>query len=243
MIRWLKKRSTPPPPPWMEPRRVSEQSNREDYATLKLRLDAAWRDRRDTIYKDRETGLYWAGVAMDYGPVGAADEQLRPLGLAPPKNIPVRESFDKDYVERYISQFGSWAIDGWHFKVYSISPRGRGISEDEHYVAARNVVENLIPDASNTPHFGNGFVIIHYGTEAVWLQVNWWIEDGMCAGKSFKAPLNQSPLFELVDGPIVAGVWELVVIDFERQTWVDVILKRTGSLSVYQQTWIPPTYY
>ncbi len=82
MFSWLRRRR-PQPAPWIEPRHVSEQGNRQAYAELKARLDIVSREGRESIYCDRYTGLYWKGVALDYGPIGAADEQLIPLSERP----------------------------------------------------------------------------------------------------------------------------------------------------------------
>ena len=243
MLRWLERFRNRPAAPWEAPRPVSQQNDAEDYSALKQRLDTAWRDGREAIYRDRDDGSYWKGVAYDHGPIGAGDEVLTPLGSSPPDGIALREEFDDEYSERYISRFGLWQLDNWTFKVYGIVAGERGLSEDRYYQSAKQSVAALIPEANATAHHDNGFVIVHYGTEQVWLLINWWVQGGICAGRLLKAPLDGTPEFEPVQEPLIACVWELTVIEFERHAWVDIILKRTGSLPVYQQHYMPPGYY
>lgn len=243
-MKWIKKLFAPAEqPPWVAPRMISQQGNPDDYQALKARLDAAWRDGREIVYKDRVSGLYWNGVAMDYGHAGAADEHLVPLEGAPPGDRSLREDFDDDYVARAITHGHLWKIGGWCFKVYRIIGGSGGLSEDEHFLAARETAEKLLVEANATAHFNNGFAILNYGADQVGLHINWWTEGGVCTSKRYTAPQNGQAIFKSVEGPQITSVWELVVIDFERRAWVDTILKRTGSLSVYHQTWLPPTNY
>ncbi|MFF2808841.1 hypothetical protein ACFVT2_17000 [Streptomyces sp. NPDC058000] len=72
-----------------------------------------------------------------------------------------------------------------------------------------------------------GFLILHYGTEGDYLLVSQWYDANMLKhwvrGSAVDAEGN-STLTPLVQRDLIACVWELEVIKFERDAWVNTVL-------------------
>ena len=87
----------------------------------------------------------------------------------------------------------------------------------------------VLPDADGDGDHPLGFLILHYGMDGDYLLVSQWYDANMlkhwvrgsvtdAGGHTTFAPLAQRDL--------VACVWELEVIRFERDAWVNTVLAR-----------------
>lgn len=107
-------------------------------------------------------------------------------------------------------------LSGVKLKIYGMCGEGKEVDSltTDH---AKSFVEsraNFGPDAKY------GFIVVHHGEEAIWLLVDWWIED-ILHQQLFYAPDGNSKNFQ--DGPPnheMACVWELLVTSHERDAWV-----------------------
>ncbi|MEU7635300.1 MULTISPECIES: hypothetical protein [unclassified Streptomyces] len=88
-----------------------------------------------------------------------------------------------------------------------------------------------------------GFLILHYGTEGTYLLVSQWYDANMLKhwvrGSAVDAEGN-STVTPLVQRDLIACVWELEVIKFERDAWVNTVLAQgrldRTSLDAYLDT-------
>lgn len=112
--------------------------------------------------------------------------------------------------------------DVWHsgsstLKLYTITatpePMSAGAMD-----AGREIVDG---DGSAN---GVGFVILHRGEEALWLLLHWWMPGGILAERLWSSPLEGPIAFEPRDRPLMACVWELVPIAFERDAYVRTVM-------------------
>ncbi|TPW28389.1 hypothetical protein [Pararhizobium mangrovi] len=76
-----------------------------------------------------------------------------------------------------------------------------------------------------TDHYGAGFAILHRGEEALWLLSSWWRSGGIATEDLWRADLSsRSSRFHAVEEKVMACVWELGVIDFERRAWIETAM-------------------
>ena len=80
-------------------------------------------------------------------------------------------------------------------------------------VTARSEIER-------TPQLGAGFAILHEGDEGRWLLLHWWVAGGIATRKLWRADLVPHSEFIDADPLLMACVWELGIIDFERRAWM-----------------------
>jgi len=104
-------------------------------------------------------------------------------------------------------------------KLNAICPDGTDIDADT-VAGARARIEATDEEIAGTAHLGAGFAVLHEGEAGRWLLLHWWLEGGIAARKLWRADLFPGSEFRGVDPLLMACVWELGVIDFERRAWM-----------------------
>lgn len=79
-----------------------------------------------------------------------------------------------------------------------------------------------------------GVLIIHEGREGTFAIVCWWVDENMLQLFAYLANYKNPDFFQLIsDKGIVSCVWELEVIWFERNAWVqEVMMQNKNSESI-----------
>ncbi|MFZ1688135.1 MAG: hypothetical protein WAU70_11970 [Flavobacteriales bacterium] len=116
---------------------------------------------------------------------------------------------------------------GWHVKTYSISVHAERVDED---VVER--VRQLLPGwltnctLYDLPTYRIATLIVHEGREGYFAIVSWWIDSNMLQTSVYFStdPIHRD--FRLFsDNGIFTCIWEMAVLWFERNAWVECVLK------------------
>lgn len=130
------------------------------------------------------------------------------------------------YQSRPVRFIDLWTVDGWRLKVYGIS--GRQASPPPAFVVAvKDHASGLLPRPAQTPdRYGVGFVGAHEGRDgSLYGFVDWWENENELRHHGLVAPGERPHDLEPVEPEGTrACVWDLAVIAFERQAWVDSVL-------------------
>jgi hypothetical protein len=110
-------------------------------------------------------------------------------------------------------------------KAYSIAS-GQEIARPELIAAARQITEKRLESANDTIHYGVGFVGIHDGKTANFVFVDWWADENELHHHLYiSPPARPADLrYQTPAGPL-ACVWDLALIAFEREAWINTALK------------------
>ena len=112
-------------------------------------------------------------------------------------------------------------------KLSAIHAQGLAALDTDLVEIARNCIENaeLVSALKfcETAQLGAGFAILHVGEEAVWLLLHFWLPGGIVSRHLWYAE-NRTRDFKPAPDHLMACVWELAVIDFERRAWVETAL-------------------
>jgi hypothetical protein len=152
------------------------------------------------------------------------------------------------YAPRLFADLGTWSERHWTFKVYGIH---HDISRDKAALidapilrSAQMHVRGLLDEVDSVgPHHNVGFVILHQGKRANWLLTHWWIHQDICCHLVSSSPVADPVSFARVAGPLMACVWELVVIDFERRAWISAALRTKPEFHEYLDERLPDGTY
>lgn len=130
------------------------------------------------------------------------------------------------YRRRAIRPLGQWPLPPFRMKVYGIAYQGA--VPEALLAAAREIVAARIRDsAASTDHYGVGFVGVHAGRDANFVFVDWWANENELHHHVYVSPMAQpQALRHETPSGVSACVWDLQVQCFERQAWVDHVLKR-----------------
>ncbi|MBX7174026.1 MAG: hypothetical protein K1X72_23850 [Pyrinomonadaceae bacterium] len=132
------------------------------------------------------------------------------------------------YKPRKIELHHLETVNNWHIKVYSITFKNK-FGADK---VLANAIKNLPKWLEKTNLLGLetykiAFLIVHEGRDGVWTLFNWWIGENMLQSVTFYTSFDDANEFE--ETPQKGGmacVWELEIIDFERNMWIKYILKK-----------------
>jgi len=143
------------------------------------------------------------------------------MTTAAARTVELRQS----YVKRPVRYLETWRHDGWLIKVYGIAYEGEAPPAETVAAAKKTAALALPSPAETSDRYGVGFLVVHEGQDSRWLLVDWWGFESVLHHRLFRAPLDGEPDFSPVDDEITACVWELPVLAFERDAWVETVLK------------------
>lgn len=129
------------------------------------------------------------------------------------------------YVPRVIRPLRLWSDRGWRMKRYGISCASDG-PDDRLIATAHRLATGVLPMPPVTDsRYGVGFIGVHQGRGANLVFVDWWARENelhhhawVSAGAEYDVLEYASP------SGLLACVWDLAVIGFERQAGIDAVL-------------------
>jgi hypothetical protein len=68
-------------------------------------------------------------------------------------------------------------------------------------------------------------MVVHQGLAANWLLVDWWSNGIWLYHRLHRAPVGSSQ-FSRIETDLIACIWELKVVEFERIAWIETMLQR-----------------
>ncbi len=142
------------------------------------------------------------------------------------------------YQPRPFGYLGTWNEGAWALKTYGIHHRrptgDQPLIDPAVADAARAQVRALLPRADEEGgHYQTGFVVLHQGLQGNWLLLQWWAHEDICCQILSRSDASAPEAFEVVTRPLMACVWELLVIDFERRAWIETALGAAPDRQAY----------
>ncbi|MBK9735489.1 MAG: hypothetical protein IPO92_11160 [Saprospiraceae bacterium] len=146
----------------------------------------------------------------------------------------------KPYTKRPIRFIKIIQEHDWQIKVYSISVLRERIHEDRIITVLPKLSEWLSKHKNtNLAHYHIATLIMHEGREGIFVIINWWLDENMLQHYVYFASYDDPTNFTLYSGNgIISCVWELAVIWFERNAWVEHVLIKSDhpDFTSYLQT-------
>lgn len=148
---------------------------------------------------------------------------------------------DPPYLPRQFRSQPLWHVADFDLKVYTIDTGTPPAAE--LLDAARLCAEAALKShAAARPHYRLGYCVLHAGTEANWLLVDWWCEGGIVCQRLYAAPAGTLEFSAAAPG-LLACVWELVVIQHERNAWVRHMLTEQADRAAWLADQLPDGAY
>jgi prepilin-type processing-associated H-X9-DG protein len=147
-----------------------------------------------------------------------------------------REMTISPYTKRSIRFLEIWSSAGWRLKVYGIACQ-RPMPRPELVEGAKVVAgERLASVPASIDHYSVGFLGVHDGRTANFVFVDWWADEDELHHHVYVSPIEEpSRLTYATPTGLAACVWDLRLIAFERQAWLDTVLMvpHTPDLDAY----------
>jgi len=126
---------------------------------------------------------------------------------------------------RRIDPLAPLNIGNWRLKQYGIRGLGRPIPAAMLEAAAQIARESAPAPAIAPARYGLGFVIAHEAQAFNTITVDWWENTNELRHKVFRADSGRHSYADVTALGGSACVWELRIMAFERDAWVDSVLK------------------
>jgi hypothetical protein len=129
------------------------------------------------------------------------------------------------YQPRPIRFLELWQEAVWRIKVYGISYR-RATPRDELVVAAKAIARPHLRRAEEERGgYGVGFLGVHDGRGANFVFTDYWANENELHHHVYVSPSDNPTLLEYATpSGLTACVWDLRVMCFERQAWLETVL-------------------
>ena len=124
--------------------------------------------------------------------------------------------------------------EGWRLKLYSILFADKDVSS-KLLEAAKSAAFSFLPQPATTAHhYGVGFVSVHQGKSYDFVTVAYWTYETELRHQTYMRPSSGSSTLELVTGELSTDVWDLRVLAFERDAWLENVLRaKTPDVDTY----------
>ena len=134
----------------------------------------------------------------------------------------------KKYQARNIEFKETIEIEDWSIKIYTITKDGN-FNHPVFYEQVKSQLPEwlLMENSFNSHNYKVGFLILHSATEGIFSLINWWIGENMLNSHIFMTDLKEPENFTKISGDgLVSCVWELEIMNHERISWLNNILKQ-----------------
>ena len=127
----------------------------------------------------------------------------------------------------------------WRVKVYSIAYK-RDFARSELVDSAKELALSVFPEfGQGNGRYGVGYLGVHDGRGENFVFADWWQDENELHHHVFTSP-SESPedLIEKTSSGVTACIWDLRVQCFERNAWVDKVLRNPAgpNLDAYLST-------
>ncbi len=121
--------------------------------------------------------------------------------------------------------------NNWTIKLYTISNR-KTFSAVGRIADAKSNLSRWLENAGNYPleNYKLATLILHECREGCFAIISWWVDENMLQIHVYlSTPENPSEFKLFSDRGISTCVWEMAVLWFERNAWVEHVLKNPAN--------------
>lgn len=133
-----------------------------------------------------------------------------------------------EFKPRVTGFMGLQKCNDWTLKCYGISIIKKPLGK-EMLIGIKKYLPGWLKNAGLTdlPVYKAGTLILHEGKEGCFAIICWWAGENMLQLFTYLARNEKPGIFELIsDKGIVCCVWEMEVLWFERNAWVEEVMKQ-----------------
>ncbi|MED4585835.1 isochorismatase [Brevibacillus choshinensis] len=142
---------------------------------------------------------------------------------------------EESYKQRPIRFLELWDHSGWTLKIYGITYQGEFPRSNIIERAKLLACECLPRPAITENRYGVGFIGVHDGRGASFIFIDWWSDENELHHQVYVAPHDNPEEFTYVTPTgLIACVWDLRVLCFEREAWIQTVLANPNGPNVQE---------
>lgn len=138
------------------------------------------------------------------------------------------------YTSRPIRFLEIFIVKNWHLKFYSISCAKKIVDLKWIEVGKQKIEEWLQHEKEyEYVNYKIGTLIIHEGREGVFFILSFWVDENMMQVYVYFTEYSDVNNFKLISkNGLFSCVWEMAVLNFEREAWIEHVLKPAPSSDI-----------
>ena len=130
------------------------------------------------------------------------------------------------YRDRPIRFLGFWDFPGWRMKTYGIA-YNRSAPCPGLIATAKEITQERLAQTATEQSYGVGFVGIHQGKTVNFIFIDWWADENELHHHVYVSPEEHPDILEYKTSTgLIACVWDLQLICFEKEAWIEDVLKK-----------------
>ncbi|MEM9574387.1 MAG: hypothetical protein AAF870_04050 [Pseudomonadota bacterium] len=139
------------------------------------------------------------------------------------------------YSKRHFQFLDVWQIQDIQLKAYLVTVDPIDDLPGSIIASAYRYTLKTLPEVrmEEGKDHGLGYVIIHPGMMATWLLIHWWAHEDVAMRLLAAAETGNEKFVSNNEKRFHACVWEHVVIDHERNAWVENVMRTGGTAGQY----------
>ncbi|WP_247713493.1 hypothetical protein [Qipengyuania sphaerica] len=145
------------------------------------------------------------------------------------------------YAPRSYRDYGILEIGTSRFKFYLVDASDDLLDGAEAESAVRGFAR-ACPHVWTIDDSAYGHIIVHRGTEGLWLLAQWWTGGGILRGLMARSPVGEWN-FEPADTSLVGCVWELKIVEHERAAWIRHMMGEQPDIDAFLADRLPSGRY
>ncbi len=142
---------------------------------------------------------------------------------------------EESYKKRAIRFLELWNHSGWTLKIYGITYQGE-FPRSNIIERAKILACECLPNPAITENrYGVGFIGVHDGRGASFIFIDWWSDENELNHQVYVASHGNPEEFTYVTPTgLIACVWDLRVLCFEREAWIQTVLANSNGPNVQE---------
>jgi len=135
------------------------------------------------------------------------------------------------YLPRWVEAGALIEVNGYRFKPYSMHISDRKEKQTIPPAELHTLLETCVPSSVEPLDHAVGFLMVHYARDGNYLLISRWYGGNMLKHELFRLTHTEDgwQAEPLRSTNIIACVWELQIITFERQAWVCTAMAKGGT--------------
>ncbi len=149
------------------------------------------------------------------------------------------------YSPRQVIAFPAIQVKGRDLKVYGVFSSSERIAEFPDLSYLGDSVAELVSKCEGEDDHGIGFVILHLAKDGDYLLLSQWRDANMLQHQVYQGAVVErrlSGMRSLAASAIVACVWELEIMKFERDAWVRTVLSVGANDAATRKLYLDATF-
>ena len=121
-------------------------------------------------------------------------------------------------------------MEGYNMKLYEILEPSNDLPKPIEWKKAQMLALQKLKEHNRLKkELRVGYIIYHKGFDSNYIVISWWAHENMLQMFAFASSRKEPDNFKLVDNGLNICVWDMLIHAFERNAFVNHILKHPNS--------------